>query len=90
MSALTVKKPAIKMPEGKIYEAPSWHYSHESIKSRGGVLPDGKKGFILSDGSFVGRKKAAKVAWDAGQINRIVHKLHTEHLREAAGVPEKK
>jgi len=89
MSALTVKKPAIKMPEGKIYEAPSWHYSHESIKV-GGKVPDGKKGFILSDGDFVGRKKAAKIAWDAGQIKRQVHKLHTEHLREAAGVPEKK
>ena len=35
MSALTVKKPAIKMPEGKIYTAPSWHYSHESIKVGG-------------------------------------------------------
>ena len=84
-----VLKPAIRMDDGKIKTAPSWKYSHESIKVNGEV-PEGKKGFILSDGKFVGRKKAAKVAWDAGQINRIVHKLHTEHLRDAAGVPEKK
>lgn len=84
MSYVTVKKPAIKMADGKIKSAPSWRYSHESIDA------EGKKGFILSNGKFVSRKKAAKVAWDAGQINRIVHKLHTEHLREAAGVPEKK
>lgn len=89
MSYVTVKKPAIRMDNGKLAAAPSWHYSHESIK-RDGQVPDGKKGFVLSNGKFVGRKKAAKVAWDAGQIDRIVHKLHTEHLREAAGVPEKK
>lgn len=87
MSMLKVVKPAIKMPEGTIYTAPSWHYSHESIKV-GGKTPDGKKGFVLNDGDFVGRKKAAKIAWDAGQISRKVHKLHTEHLREAAGVKE--
>ena len=89
MTYRTVLKPAIRMDDGKIKTAPSWKYSHESIKVDGEV-PKGKKGFILSNGDFVGRKKAAKVAWDAGQINRIVHKLHTEHLREAAGVPEKK
>lgn len=89
MSALKVMKPAIKAKSGKLYTAPSWKYSHESIHVNA-IIPQGKKGFVLSNGKFVGRKKAAKVAWDAGQINRIVHKLHTEHLREAAGVPEKK
>ena len=86
---LKVMKPAIKDEHGNLHTMPSWRYSHEDIKDNGKVV-EGKKGFILSDGKFVGRKKAAKVAWDAGQIDRIVHKLHTEHLREAAGVPEKK
>ena len=84
---LKVVKPAIKTDDGKIHTAPSWHHSHESIKVNGNV-PDGKKGFVLSDGTFVSRKKAAKVAYQAKQITKQVEKLHTEHLRKAAGVKE--
>ena len=84
---LKVMKPAIKDENGKLHAAPSWKHSHESIKVDGKV-PDGKKGFVLSDGTFVGRKKAAAIAYKAKQITKQVDKLHTEHLRKAVGVKE--
>ena len=84
---LKVMKPAIKDKHGNLHTMPSWKYSHESILDDGKPV-DGKKGFVLSDGTFVGRRKAASVAWQAKQITKQVDKLHTEHLREAAGVKE--
>ena len=88
MSYKKVLKPAIRMDNGKIKTAPSWKYSHESIKVDGEV-PKGKKGFILSDGDFVGRKKAAKIALAAGEIKKPVKKLHSHDLRQGAGIKKK-
>lgn len=84
---LKVMKPAIKDEHGNLHTMPSWKYSHEDIKDNGKVV-EGKKGFILSNGDFVSRKKAAEVAFLAKQITKQVDKLHTEHLRAAAGVKE--
>jgi len=39
-----------------------------------------KCGFITSDGRFIDRKKAAKVAWDAGLIKIKVEDLHSEYI----------
>ena len=84
---LKVMKPAIKDKDGNLHTASSWRHSHEDIKVDGKV-PDGKKGFVLSNGDFVSRKKAAEVAYAAKQITKQVDKLHTEHLRAAAGTKE--
>ena len=90
MTYKKVLKPAIRMDNGKIKTAPSWKYSHESIKVDGEV-PKGKKGFILSNGDFVGRKKAAKIAKQAGQVkDKDIKKLHSSDLRKAGGIAKKK
>ena len=60
MGKLKVVVPAVKHADGTISKAPNDRYSHaEIIKETG---KKGEHGFILSDGSFAGREKAAKVA----------------------------
>lgn len=72
-----VKSPAIKTKSGKIVEAgPGEHHKH--------IGQPGKRGFKLSDGEFVGREKAAKVATKAGQVKPSkgpVKVLHSHHLK---------
>ena len=38
------------------------------------------QGFVTSKGRFVSREKAAKMAFDAGQIDKIPSLLFSEHL----------
>ena len=74
---MKVKAPAIKVRSGKIVTAgPGQH--HDDIGK------SGKRGFKLSDGSFVGRQAAAKVANAAGQVkpkDEGVKVLHSRHLK---------
>lgn len=72
----TVKVPAIKKTNGKVVKAKSKKESHDDLNTVG------KKGFVLSDGNFVGRETAAKVAKKAGQVPKTVKKLHSEDLRK--------
>ena len=46
-----------------------------------------KRGFVTSEGDFVGRKKAAKIAEDAGEIkDKSIKKLHSSDLRKGMGI----
>ena len=72
---MKVMKPAIKKRDGTIVKAKNKNQSHADI----GV--HGQHGFILSDGSFADRVKAADVAREAGQVQRV-KKLHSHHLRK--------
>jgi hypothetical protein len=71
-----VEVPAIKKPDGKIVKAKSKKESHDDLNTKG------KRGFVLSDNTFVGREEGAKVAKKAGQVPKTVKKLHSEDLRK--------
>jgi hypothetical protein len=86
MSKLTVKVPALKeRGTNKIKPAPSKAYSHEELEKKLGRKPkEDKRGFLLSNGEFVGRKKAAEVAESAGEVpKKVGKKLHSHDLRKA-------
>ena len=72
----TVKVPAIKKTDGKIVKAKSKKESHDDLDTKG------TRGFILSEGSFAGREKAATVAKAAKQVPKTIKKLHSEDLRK--------
>ena len=76
---MKVKVPAIKTKSGKVIKAPSKKWSHNDIIENKGQ--NGVRGFVLTDGTFAGRKKAAKVANEAGQTSGK-RKLHSEDLRK--------
>jgi hypothetical protein len=89
---LTIAEPALKEKSGKIDPAPSKAWSHEEIEVSKDIKDkDVKRGFVTSTGKFVGRKKAAKIAKDAGEVtDKSVKKLHSHDLRKAAGISKKK
>ena len=68
---------AIRTTTGGIHRAPH----HKELEDKG---IKGKKGFLLSDGQFVDRTLAAKVAKAAGQVPKGIRSLHSEHLTEYA------
>lgn len=68
--------PAIKKSSGKVVKAKSKQQSHDDLETKG------ERGFILSDGTFAGREKAATVAKKAKQVPKTVKKLHSEDLRK--------
>ena len=91
MKKITIKDPAIKEKNGKVDPAPSKAYSHDQVEALNKKKKkDVKEGFITSQGDFVSRKKAAKIALDAGEIKKPVKKLHSTDLRVAAGIKKKK
>ena len=73
---LKVKSTAIRMENGEVVTGKYPHTRHALIPA------NGKKGFLLSDGSFAKRKKAAKIAYRAGQIHDHIKKLHSHDLRQ--------
>ena len=84
MGKLKVVVPAIKHADGTISKAPNAKYSHaEIIKFTG---KKGEHGFILSDGTFAAREKAAKVAKAIGEVKDPGKKLHSHELRKSLGV----
>lgn len=84
MKKLTVKLPAIRTKDGEIHKAKSINMSHEEIGVKG------KRGFVLSDGTFVDRKEAAKIAENIGEVPKSAgKKLHTHELRNALGLKKK-
>jgi hypothetical protein len=86
MKKLTVKVPAIKYGDGKIARAPNKDWHHDQIAEREGKpKKDGKRGFILSDGTFADRQVAAKVAKAAGEVKHPGKKLHSTELMKGKG-----
>ena len=88
MTKLKVVKPAVKEKSGKVVsDTPA--YSHEEIEKKAGVKKD-KRGFLLSNGKFADREKAAKVAKAAGEVKKPGKKLHSHELRESLGIKKAK
>ena len=81
---IKVKVPALReRGTKKVVGAPSEAYSHEELEIKEGRgKKEDKRGFLLSNGKFVGRKKAADVAEEAGQVPKGIKKLHSHDLRK--------
>jgi hypothetical protein len=88
---LTILEPALKEKKtGKVDPAPSKAWSHEEIEVSKDIKDKAvKRGFLTSEGKFVGRKKAAKIAEKAGEIKKKVKSLHSHDLRQGAGIKKK-
>ena len=85
---IKVVEPAIKTKGGKVIkDTPA--YSHEEIEKKSGVKKD-KRGFLLSNGEFANREKAAKIAKKAGEVKKPGKKLHSHELREGLGIKKAK
>ena len=77
---LKVLEPAIKYNSKVVKGTPK--ESHDQIaKENGKPKKAGKRGFILSDGEYVDRRKAAKVARKAKQVAHPGKELHSHELR---------
>lgn len=75
---------------GKIDPAPSNAYSHDEVEAVKHIKDkDVKRGFVTSEGKFVNREKASKIAKAAGEIKNPPKKLHSHDLRKALGVKKK-
>lgn len=88
MGKLKVVVPAVKHADGTISKAPNAKYSHDEIIKKTGKK--GEHGFILSDGTFAGREKAAKVAKAIGEVKSPGKKLHSHELRQALKIKKEK
>jgi hypothetical protein len=87
---LSIVEPALKEKSGKIDPAPSKAWSHTEIEAAKDIKKkDVKEGFVTNTGKFVGRKKAAKIAEQAGELKKPVKKLHSTDLRKGAGIKKK-
>ena len=77
---LTVLEPAIKY--GKKVDKGTKAMSHDDIAKKAHKPKGaGKRGFVLSDGEYVDRRKAAKVARKAKQVAHPGPTLHSHELR---------
>jgi hypothetical protein len=87
---LTIAEPALREKSGKVDPAPSKAWSHEEIEVSKDIKDkDVKRGFVTSEGKFVGRKKAAKIAEKAGEVKKGIKSLHSHDLRKAAKIKKK-
>ena len=85
---IKVIEPAIKTKTGKVIkDTPA--YSHEVIEKKAKVKKD-TRGFLLSNGTFAGREKAAEVAKKAKEVKNPGKKLHSHELREALKIKKAK
>lgn len=73
---MKIKVPAIKKTSGKIVKAKSKQESHDDLET------EGQRGFVTSEGKFVNRGEAAKIAKKAKQVPKNVKKLHSSDLRK--------
>ena len=58
------------MYNGKLFSLPSPNRHHNVIRSVNGIYGPHEEGFILDDGTFIGRIGAMQLAKDNGQLNR--------------------
>jgi hypothetical protein len=77
-----VSSPAVRTGEGEIFTG----LNHGSIRETQGLGEEGESGFLLDDGTFVGRTEAAAIAKNADQLTPEAKaenpsELHSEHLR---------
>ena len=88
----TILEPALKEKSGKVDPAPSKAWSHSQLEASKGLKKKNvQEGFLTSDKQFVGRKKAAKIAEDAGEVkDKSIKKLHSSDLRKGMGIKKKK
>jgi hypothetical protein len=87
---IKVVEPAIKEKSGKVI-ADTPAYSHEEIEKKAGRKKNqDKRGFLLSTGEFADRKKAAKIAKEAGEVAKPGKKLHSHELRQALKIKKAK
>jgi hypothetical protein len=89
---LTIAEPAIKEKKnGKIHPAPSKAWSHDQVEAKEHIEDkNAKRGFVTSEGKFVGRKKAAKIAEKSGEVkDKSIKKLHSSDLRKSLGIKKK-
>ena len=85
-----VVEPAIKTKSGKVIKDTA-AYSHTEIEKKAGRKKhQDKRGFLLSNGEFANREKAAKIAKAAGEVKKPGKKLHSHELRESLGVKKAK
>jgi hypothetical protein len=83
--------PAVKEKSGKIDKAPSFAWAHDDLEAVKRLKKSKvKEGFETNTGEFVSRKKAAKIAEQAGEIKHPVKKLHTTDVRRAKHIKEVK
>jgi hypothetical protein len=90
---VTVAEPAVRVKKSKrVIEAPSKAWSHTQVESKNRVKKkDVQEGFVDSEGDFIGRKAAAKLARDVGEIkDKHIKKLHSEDLRKALKIKKTK
>jgi|FreactTroBogLake_1042271.scaffolds.fasta_scaffold36939_1 hypothetical protein len=71
-----IKQPAIKTKDGKVFTGGK---DHQAIIDSKGVK--GTRGFNTTDGKFVDRETAAKIANKEGQTDRPVKKLFSHQLK---------
>jgi len=73
---VTITAAAIKCVLGEVYSVPKPGRHHDVIRhmsSTLGVSPHGgEQGFVLSTGSFIDRKMAAKIALKNGQCKKLI------------------
>lgn len=91
MKKVTIAEPAIRVKKtDKVIKAPSKAWAHDQIEAKHHIKKKKvKEGFVTSEGDFVGRKKAAKIAEKAGEVRNPPKKLHSTDLRKAAGIKKK-
>ncbi len=85
MTKLTVERAAILI-DGRVYDLPRPNRHHDIIQRLVAMKVDGIKrgtqGFVLSNGAFVPRDRAAALALENGQVTklRVSGRLFTEDL----------
>jgi len=78
-----IKAAAIKKPSGKVVtKKPPAHHVDVAAKDRkAGGTGKGKRGFVTSDGEFVGRHDGKKIARKSGQARvRSRRGLHSQDV----------
>lgn len=88
---MRIKAPALRVKKtGKVLSAPSKAWAHDQLEARDHIKKKKvKEGFVTDSGSFVGRKKAERIAEAAGQVPKRGGKLHSTDLRKAAHIKKK-
>lgn len=80
---MKIKQAAIRTQEGQIFEGRSHGDCYKALKEAGIDPQTSRKcdqGFVTEDGEFVDRKKAAEIAFKAGQTPKLVTVLFSEDL----------
>lgn len=81
---ITIKHAAIKLKNGRVFRGKShadgFHAACDAGLKEFVSSSAHLQGFLTSEGEFVSREKAAKLAWNAGQIEKNTQCLFSEDL----------